>query len=182
MRKCRNKESSQARHKCVLSGQSCLTLRPHGLQPARLLCPWGCSRQEYWSGGPFPSPGDLPNTGIEPRSLTLQVDSLPAKPLGKPKNTGVGSLSLLQRIFLTQKSNQGLLHCRRILHQLSYQGSPLSPKSGLKTNDSRLYKKRERFGYRGKEHTPRKKLSEDRSRDWRDASTRQDPPRVTGCP
>ena len=149
----------------------CPTLRPHGLQPARLLCPWGCSRQDYWSGGPFPSPGDLPNTGIEPRSPTLQVDSLPAKPLGKPKNTGVGSLSLLPRIFLTQQSNQGLLHCRRILHQLSYQGSPLSPKSGLKTNDSRLYKKRERFGYRGKEHTPRKKLSEDRSRDWRDAST-----------
>ena len=162
-----------------LVAQSCLTLRPHGLQPARLLCPWGFSRQEYWSGVPFPSPGDLPNPGIEP---ALQVDSLPAKPPGKPKNTGVGSLSLLQRIFLTQNSNRGLLHCRRILHQLSHQGSPLSPKRGLKTNDSRLYKKRERFGYRGKEHTPRKKLSEDRSRDWRGASTRQDPPHVTGCP
>ena len=46
------------------------------------------------------------------------------KPPGKPKNTGVGSLSLLQRIVLTQESNQGLLHCRRILYQLSYQGSP----------------------------------------------------------
>ena len=44
----------------------------------------------------------------------------------KPKNTGVGSLSLLQRIFLTQESNRGLLHCRRILYQLRYQGSPLS--------------------------------------------------------
>ena len=42
---------------------------------------------------------------------------------GKPKNTSVGSLSLLQGIFLTQESNQGLLHCRRILYQLSYQGS-----------------------------------------------------------
>ena len=40
------------------------------------------------------------------------------------KNTGVGSLSLLQGIFLTQKSNRGLLHCREILYQLSYQGSP----------------------------------------------------------
>ena len=40
------------------------------------------------------------------------------------QNTGVGSLSLLQRIFLTQESNQGLLHCRQILNQLSYQGSP----------------------------------------------------------
>ena len=40
-----------------------------GLQPARLLCPWGFSRQEYWSGLPFPSPGDLPDPEIEPRSL-----------------------------------------------------------------------------------------------------------------
>ena len=48
------------------------------------------SRPEYWSGYPFPSPGDLPNPGIEPRSLTLQEDSLPAEPQGKPKNTGVG--------------------------------------------------------------------------------------------
>ena len=44
----------------------------------------------------FPSPGDLPNPGIEPRSPTLQVDSLPAEPQRKPKNTGMGSLSLLQ--------------------------------------------------------------------------------------
>ena len=37
----------------------------------------GFSRQEYWSGLPFPSPGDLPNPGINPASPTLQVDSLP---------------------------------------------------------------------------------------------------------
>ena len=55
----------------------------------------GFSRQEYWSGFWFTSPGDLPNVGIEPGSPTLQADSLPAEPLGKPKNTGVGSLSLL---------------------------------------------------------------------------------------
>ena len=42
------------------------------------------------------------------------------------QNTGVGSLSLLQGIFLTQESNQGLLHCRKILYQLSYWGSPLT--------------------------------------------------------
>ena len=64
-----------------------------------------------WVAFPFPSPGDLPNPGIKPRSPTLQVDSLPAEPQG---NTGVGSLSLLQGIFLTQELNQGLLHCRRI--------------------------------------------------------------------
>ena len=44
----------------------------------------GFYRQEYWSGLPFPSPGDLPNPGIEPRSPTLQADSLPAEPPGKP--------------------------------------------------------------------------------------------------
>ena len=84
----------------------------------------GFSRQEYWCGLLSPSPGDLPNPGIKPRSPALQVDSLPSEPRGKYKNTGAGSLSLLQGSFLTQKVNQGLLHCRRILYQLSYQGSP----------------------------------------------------------
>ena len=43
------------------------------------------TRQEYWSGLPFPSPGDLPHPGIELRSPALHVDSLPAEPQGKPK-------------------------------------------------------------------------------------------------
>ena len=81
------------------------------------------SRPEYWSGYPFPSPGNFPNPGTEPRSPELQADSLPAEPQGKPKNTGVGSLFLLQQIVLTQELNQGLLHCRWILYQLSYQGN-----------------------------------------------------------
>ena len=55
----------------------------------------------------------------------LQEDFSPAEPPGKPRNTGVGSLSLLQGIFPTQESNYSLLHCRQILYQLSYQGSPL---------------------------------------------------------
>ena len=100
------------------------SLQPHGLQPAGLLCPWGFSRQEYWSGLLCPPPRDLPNPGIEPRSLMLQVDSLPSEPSGKCKNTGVLSLSLLQGILLTQEWNWGLLHYRRIHYQLSYQGSP----------------------------------------------------------
>ena len=112
--------------------------------------------------------------GIEPRSPTLQVGSLPSEPPGKPsvnvqwieliayvsksvlrviwklsawwsesescsvlsnslqphglyspgQNTGVGSLSLLQGMFPTQGLNPGLLHCRRILNQLSHKGSP----------------------------------------------------------
>ena len=84
----------------------------------------GFSRQEYWSELPFPSPGDLPNPGIELGSPAFQVDSLPDGPQGMPKNTGVGRLSLLQGIFTTQESNRGLLHCREILYQLKYQGSP----------------------------------------------------------
>ena len=43
----------------------------------------GFSRQEYWSGLPFPSPGDLPNPGIEPGSPELQADALPSEPPGK---------------------------------------------------------------------------------------------------
>ena len=84
----------------------------HGILQARIL---------EWV--PFPSPGDLPNPGIEPRSPTLQADSLPAEPQGKPKNTGVGSLSFLQGIFPIQGPNRGLLHCRWVLYLLSYEGS-----------------------------------------------------------
>ena len=62
---------------CLVT-QSCPTLlTPHGMQPARLLCPWGFSRQKYWSGLPVPSPGHLPNPEIKPRSPALQADSLP---------------------------------------------------------------------------------------------------------
>ena len=82
----------------------------HGILQARILG-WVALR-------------DLPNPGIKPRSSALQADSLLAEPQGKPKNTGVGSLSLSQEIFPTQESNQGLLRCRWILYQLTYQGIP----------------------------------------------------------
>ena len=87
----------------------------HGLLQARIL---------EWVAFPFSR--DLPNPGIKPRSPAFQVESLPAEPQGKPKNTRVGSLCLLQRIFPTQGSNLGLLHGRQILYQLSYEGSPYS--------------------------------------------------------
>ena len=87
------------------------SFRPHGIL------------QEWY---PSPSPRDLPNPGIEPKSPGLLADSLPAGPQGKLKNTGVGSLSVLQGIFPTQESNRGLLHFRRILYQLSYEGSPFN--------------------------------------------------------
>ena len=88
-----------------------------------------------------PPPGDLPNPAIEPRSPTLQAVSLLSEPSGKPKNTRVGSLSFLWGIFLTQKLNQGLLHCRQILYHLSYPGSPNYPFSqGIKDTSSEYSK------------------------------------------
>ena len=81
-------------------------------------CPTHCNPMDYkvhailqtrileWLA--FPSPRDLPNPGIEPMFPALQADSLPAELQGKLKNTGVGSLSLLQQILPTQESNQGL--------------------------------------------------------------------------
>ena len=61
------------------------SLWPHGLFVAPQTPPsMGFSRQEYWSGLPFPSPGDLPNPGIEPRSPAMQADTLPSEPPGKP--------------------------------------------------------------------------------------------------
>ena len=99
------------------------SLQLHGLQLVWLCWPWRFSRQEYSNGLPCPPSGYLPNPGIKPRPLALQVDSLLSEPPGKPKNTGVGSLSLFQGIFSTQESNWSLLHCRLILYQLSYQGS-----------------------------------------------------------
>ena len=70
-------------------------------------------------------PGGLQSTGSQrgghDRATSLSL-SLPAEPQEKPKNTEVGSLSLLQQIFLAQELNQGLLHCRKILYKLSYEG------------------------------------------------------------
>ena len=57
---------------CVLSHSVVFcSLWPQGLQPTRLLSPWEFSQQEYWRGLPFPTPGDLPNPGIEPASPTF---------------------------------------------------------------------------------------------------------------
>ena len=53
----------------------------------------GFSRQEYWSGLLFPSRGNLPNSGVEPRSPALQADSLPSEPPGKLKKNNKHSLS-----------------------------------------------------------------------------------------
>ena len=95
--------------------QSCLTLwdpmdyAVHGILQARIL---------EWVAIPLSRGSSQP--GIKPRSPALQADALPAEPQGKPTNTGAGSLSLFSGSSLTQASNQGFLHCRQILYQLSY--------------------------------------------------------------
>ena len=85
------------------------SLWPHGL-----YSPWN-------SLGQNTGVGSLPNPGLLHCRLILY--QLSHK--GKPRNTGVCNLSLLQWIFPTQELNRGLLHCRWILYQLSYQGSPV---------------------------------------------------------
>ena len=88
------------------------TLQHYGLLQTRILA---------WAAFPF-SRGSF-----EPRSPTLEASCLLAEPQGKPKNIGVGSLSLLQLIFPTQELNWGLLHSRQILYQPSYEESPELP-------------------------------------------------------
>ena len=62
----------------------CLTLKTPWTIACKAPLSKGFPRQEYWSELPFPSPGDLPNPGIEPRSPALQADSLPTELQGKP--------------------------------------------------------------------------------------------------
>ena len=85
----------------------------HGVLQARIL---------EWL--PCPPPGNLPNPGIEPRSPTLQADSLPSGPPGKRKNTRMGSLSHLQGDLLNPGVKLGSPALQGILYQLSYQRSP----------------------------------------------------------
>ena len=86
---------------CLMSGHS-VTFN--------FATPWIVACRD-WSGLPFPSPGDLPDAGIECRSLSLQADSLLSETSGKPllKNAAVGCRALLQGIFLTRGSNPCLL-------------------------------------------------------------------------
>ena len=76
------------------------------------VTPWtvqsmGLSRPEFWSGYPFPSPGDLPKIQIEPRSPTLQADSLPAEPLGKPEIPDSSAVKNLPAMQETQVQSLG---------------------------------------------------------------------------
>ena len=70
----------------VMSNSVTLLMVAHQVSLSR-----GLFRQEYWSGFPFPSPGDLPNPGSEPGSPALQADSLPSEPPGEAQSEGDGS-------------------------------------------------------------------------------------------
>ena len=111
----------------ILHAHTALDCSPRALPDASLFALNGNSVKRFYrrneSSERCPKSARL-NTEPGLRSPVFQVDSLPAEPPGKPKNTGMGSLSLLQGIFLIQELHWGLLHCRRILHQLSYKGSP----------------------------------------------------------
>ena len=99
------------------------------------LCPNLCDPMNYtvlgilqarilnWVAFPFSRGSSQPRDQIQVSHIAGGF--LPGELQGKPKNTGLGSLSLIQQIVPTQKSNQGLPHCRWILYQLSYQQSPL---------------------------------------------------------
>ena len=90
-------------------------------------------------GLPPPSPGDLPNQRIRPRSPALHEDSLLSEPPGKLQHIEVGSLSFFQGGFWTQELNWGLLHWRQILYHLSHQGSPLASIKTPKITDNLWY-------------------------------------------
>ena len=73
----------------VLVAQRCLTLCDSQTGTRQAPLSMGFYRKEYWTGLPFPSPGDLPDPGVKPRSPALQVDSLLSEPPGKPSFTDV---------------------------------------------------------------------------------------------
>ena len=73
----------------------------------------GFSRQEYWSGLPFPSPGDLPNPGIEPRSPALEADALTSEPPGK-------QTEYIMRNAGLEETQAGIKTSRRNINNLRY--------------------------------------------------------------
>ena len=99
----------------------------------------GFSRQEYCSGLPFPSPGDLPDPGTEPGSPALEADALTSKPPGKPRNpAGPGQVEL--------GLSEWLQLCRQMQHSHLEQCllSPLSTATSKKSRDT---------GFGGSQHT-----------------------------
>ena len=105
------------------------------------FCPTLCNLMDYtvhvilqarileWAAFPFSRESSWPRNQI--RVSCIAVDSLPTEPQGKAKNTGVGRLSLLQKILLIQESNRGLLHCSGFFINWAIREAPFSPNSTL---------------------------------------------------
>ena len=112
------------------------------------------SRPEYWSGQPFPSLGNLPNPGIEPTSPTLQADSLPAEPQGKPSDNEalfIGELSLSDQMVgqaaghlraRSRGSNSLQLSSLLILGELSFASGNVLKMSYKRVRTERHQRKR----------------------------------------
>ena len=102
---------------CLIS-QSCPTLcNPMDCSPLGCSVHGKFSRQEYWNRLPCPPPGDLPNSGIEPRSPTLQVGSLLSEPPGKGM-TGLENQFANSLMWLVARGLSSLPH--RLLHRAAY--------------------------------------------------------------
>ena len=120
-------------------------------QSCPTLCnPMDCSPSGSSVHGDFPGKhtrmychallqGIFPNQELKPSLRAF--NSLPSEPAAKPKNAEVGGLSLLQRNFQTQESNQSLLYCRRILYQLSLPENPRNSISFCKYSECKYYTK-----------------------------------------
>ena len=106
--------------------QSCPTL----FNPMHYSLPgssMGFSRREYWSWLPFPSPGDLPNLGIEPGSPTLQADSLPSEPIRKPTDSHRWTNLCLISYMLSVYSNYSMrCHWPRVENNSCWRSSSIS--------------------------------------------------------
>ena len=126
---CTLKDEGEGKVK-VLVTESCLTLCDPMNTACQALLSMGFSRQEYWSGLPCPSPGDLRDLGIEPKSPTLQADSLLSEPPGTPWGRREGAGNCLAQVHPSQVNRwscllDDLLHQSSILRQSpSYNYSP----------------------------------------------------------
>ena len=100
-------------------------LQAHGLQPARLLCPWDSPGKNTRVGCHALLQGIFPTKGLNSGLLHCRWILYCLSHQGSPRILEKVALSLLQGIFLTQELNWSLLHCRQILYQLSHQGSPV---------------------------------------------------------
>ena len=86
------------------------SLQPNGFYPRQTPLSSGVSRQDYWSGLPFPSPGDLPDPVVKPKSAALQADSLPSEP---PSVSMQGCLPTAASIVMTNDWKQPYFQTRR---------------------------------------------------------------------